>query len=64
MAEAKPGTKICDRCDSIRARPQRIQRTEVESEGNNVERLELACDLCRRCGKLVDNAIKRAIKPK
>lgn len=60
MAEAKPGDKICDRCDSMKATAQSIDRYEV----GGVKQLKLAVDLCGKCGKIVDNAIKRAVRPK
>ncbi len=61
MADAKPEDKICDKCKSMKARRQEVQRTVYgDADAGSVT----ICDLCPRCEKLVDNAIKRAVKPK
>lgn len=62
MAEVKPGTKACDRCGVFKGVTQMIghQADTGDADFIAVERR----DLCSKCLKIVDNAIKRAVKPK
>lgn len=62
MADVKPGTKECDRCKTFRAKPWVIERHEPNVEKNPM--LAVCADLCVKCAKIVDNAIKRAVRPK
>ncbi len=61
MPDPQPGDKICGRCDSFKATAQRIGRFDQDGKAIGTPS---DADLCKRCGKIVDNAIKRAVKPK
>lgn len=61
MAEAKPGDKICDRCNSMKATTQIIRRLPKNDTTTILQSWNV--DLCTRCGTIVDNAIKRAVRP-
>jgi hypothetical protein len=66
MAEAKPGTKICDRCDTFRAKAYTFTRKSMATEaGKDIDNVVMAkADLCIKCVKLADKALERAVKPK
>ncbi len=67
MAEAKPGDKRCDRCDGYAATSFKIRRTftpPASSDAPATDKVVTEADLCARCTTIVDNAIKRAVKPK
>ncbi len=53
----------CDRCKMFRATPQIIER-RTPSENGELVLASFEADLCDRCGKIVDSAIKRAVKAK
>jgi hypothetical protein len=62
MAEVKPGTRQCDKCEILIATPCEILFKEVAS-GELLEEL-LSTELCPKCRKILHGRIKRAVKPK
>jgi hypothetical protein len=61
MAEVEAGTKKCDRCGMFEGFPQTLHRMR---DSDNVSEFSVKADLCSKCKPVVDNRIKRAVKPK